>query len=176
MISSSCVTKTEVDRSKQLKLSSAASKSYSPRGLSDNEGVEADALQVTSIHALGFMILSSSFLLIMYFIDIYFLVRFLYLFAAGFASSKVFFHPIFSRLVRTYTAIQLGVEIEMVLDYGSSGDCFGFSLASILSGIDFSSYLFNVRSNISCFHVPSYMYSLTALFIFLEDDLNDVNI
>ena len=86
----------------------------------------------------------------MYFFDIYLLVSFLYLLAAGFASSKVFFHPFFSRLVRTHTATQLGVEIEMVLDYGSSRDCFGVSLASIFSGIDCSSYLFNVNFMFSC--------------------------
>ena len=144
--SSGIRTRTHVDRLEQFKISAATSQSYSPQGLSDNEDVEADALQITGMHAVGFIVLSSSFLLIMYFIDIYFLVSLLYLSAAGFASSKVFLYPFFSRLVRTYNAIQLGVEIEAVTDYSSSGDCFGVNLASILSGMDFSSILLNTRS------------------------------
>jgi hypothetical protein len=113
---------------------SAASKSYSPQGLNDNDDVETDALQITPHHALGFILLSSSFLLIMYFIDIYFFVSLLYLMSAAFASSKVFFYPFFVRLQRTYTAIRLNVEIEEVLDPIKDDDLCGATLPMICSG------------------------------------------
>ena len=129
----------DADRLRRSRQISAASKSYSPQGLNDNEDVEANALQITSMHAVGFILLSSSFLLIMYFIDIYFVVSMLYLFAAGFASSKVFFYPFFTRLVRTYTAIRLDVEIDAVSDHGSARNCCGIDLPMLLSGTDYSS-------------------------------------
>lgn len=78
--------------------------------------------------------LSSSFLLIMYFVDIYFFVSLLYLMSAAFASSKVFFHPFFQRLQRTYTAIRLNVEIEEVSDPNRDDDICGATLPMICSG------------------------------------------
>lgn len=113
---------------------SAASKSYSPQGLTDNEDIEADALQITAVHAVGFIMLSSSFLLIMFFVNIYFFVSILYLLSAGLASSKVFFYPFFNRLIRTYTAIRLDVEIDDVPDNGGPGECYGINTAMVLSG------------------------------------------
>ena len=96
--------------------------------------METDALQITPHHALGFILLSSSFLLIMYFVDIYFFVSLLYLLSAAFASSKVFFHPFFIRLQRTYTAIRLNVEIEDVPDPTKEDDICGAPLPMICSG------------------------------------------
>ena len=113
---------------------SNASKSYSPQGLNDNDDVETDALQITPQHAIGFILLSSAFLLIMYFVDIYFFVSILYLVSAGYASSKVFFHPFFLQLQRTYTAIKLDVQIEDVTEQDVADEICGTALPVVLSG------------------------------------------
>jgi hypothetical protein len=113
---------------------SNASKSYSPQGLNDNDDVETDTLQITSQHAIGFILLSSAFLLIMYFVDIYFFVSILYLVSAGYASSKVFFHPFFMQLQRTYTAIKLDVQIEDVTEQDVEDEICGTALPVVLSG------------------------------------------
>ena len=125
-----------VDLLRQKKAQSAAlSKSYSPRGLNDNDDLEAQALQVTPYHAFVFILLSSSFLLVMYFVDIYSFVSVLYLFSAGYASSKVFFIPFFNHLIRTYTAIRNNVKIEHVSEASSSDNICGTTLPVICSGV-----------------------------------------
>lgn len=113
---------------------SSASKSYSPQGVNDNDDVETNALQITAHHAMGFILLSSIFLLVMYFVDIYFFVSILYLISAGFASSKVFFYPFFLRLQRTYTAIKLDVQIEDVTEQDVEDEICGTALPVIFSG------------------------------------------
>ena len=124
-----------VDLCREKKTESAAmSKSYSPWGLNDNEDLEADALQITPHHAFVFILLSSSFLLVMYFIDIYSFVSIIYLLSAGFASAVVFFIPFFSHLVRTYTAIRHNVKIEHVSEASSSDNICGTTLPVICSG------------------------------------------
>lgn len=137
-----------VDVLKQKKAQSAAlSKSYSPRGLNDNDDLEAQALQVTPYHAFVFILLSSSFLLVMYFVDIYSFVSVLYLFSAGYASSKVFFIPFFNHLIRTYTAIRNNVKIEHVSEASSSDNICGATLPVICSG---ESCMRNAYTAVAC--------------------------
>ena len=113
----------------------ALSKSYSPRGLNDNDDLEAEAFQITPQHAFLFILLSSSFLLVMYFTDIYSFVSVLYLLSAGFASAKVFFIPFFNHLIRTYTAIRHNVKIEDVSDASSNDNICGTTLPVFCSGM-----------------------------------------
>ena len=87
-----------------------------------NNDIDPDSLQITPYHAVGFVILSSCFLMLMYFIDVYAFVSVLYLAAAAFATSKVFFYPFFTRVHKTCQAIQLGVEIDDVPEYDALGD------------------------------------------------------
>ena len=84
--------------------------------------IDPDSLQITPYHAVGFVVLSSCFLLLMYFVDVYAFVSVLYLAAAAFAVSKVFFYPFFSRVRTTCRAIQLGVEIDDVPEYDALND------------------------------------------------------
>ena len=141
--------KYEIDRERRRRQHSSASKSYSPQGLNDNDDIETDALQITSMHAVGFILLSSSFLLIMFFVDIYSFVSLMYLVAAGFAAAKVFFYPFFTRLVRTYTAIRTDVEIDEVPDHGGVGEVCGVDLPMVLSGG--SRYLFRFNYCVSIY-------------------------
>jgi len=91
-----------------------------------NNDIDPDSLQITPYHAVGFVVLSSCFLLLMYFIDVYAFVSVLYLAAAAFAASKVFFYPFFFRVRTTCRAIQLGVEIDDVPEYDTLSDSNAF--------------------------------------------------
>jgi hypothetical protein len=73
------------------------SKSYAPHGVNDNEDIDNNSVSITPQHAVAFIFCSSSFLVLMYFVNVYFIVRVLYLGSAGFASAKVFFYPVFKR-------------------------------------------------------------------------------
>ena len=102
--------------------SAAAKPSQRVHEANPNNDIDPDSLQITPYHAVGFVILSSCFLLLMYFIDVYAFVSVLYLAAAAFATSKVFFYPFFTRVHKTCQAIQLGVEIDDVPEYDALGD------------------------------------------------------
>ena len=109
--------------------------SYSPLGHNEKDDLEADALQITPYHAFLFILLSSSFLLVMYFINIISFVSILYLFSAGYASADIFFIPFFNRLTRTCTAIQHNIKIEHVSEASSEDDVFGINPSVICSGM-----------------------------------------
>ena len=103
--------------------SSPLTKTLSPMRHNDgNNDIDSESLQITAYHAVGFVVLSSCFLLLMYFVDVYAFVSVLYLSAAAFATSKVFFYPFFKRVQSTCKAIQLGIEIEDVPEYDALSD------------------------------------------------------
>lgn len=66
------------------------------------------ALDITFCQAVGFVFVSSGFLLLLYFVDIYAMVGIMYLVAAAVASGLVYFYPFFSCVMGRWKAVQSG--------------------------------------------------------------------
>jgi hypothetical protein len=76
------------------------------------EEVHDDTIEITPKHAFGFIAISSMFLILLYFVDLYNMVVFIYLVAAAIASSIVYFGPFF-RLVRAKCLVLYSEESDL---------------------------------------------------------------
>jgi hypothetical protein len=97
-------------------------KSGTARAKRRSSAEDYDGMEISPYHAVGFVFVSSGFLVLLYFVNLYFFVSILYLVSAAFATGKVFFYPLFKQCARTYHAIRLGVEVEDIQEYISVAD------------------------------------------------------
>lgn len=95
-----------------------------------------NSLDITPLHAVAFVIVSSGFLLLLYFVDLYFFVTIMYLGSAALATNLIFFYPAIKKLGRKIHAYIAGIKNETYNEYMSLGQAhfdIPFMLGQILS-------------------------------------------
>ena len=95
-----------------------------------------NSLDITPLHAVTFVIVSSGFLLLLYFVDLYFFVTIMYLGSAALATNLIFFYPAIKKVGRKMHAYIVGIKNETYNEYMSLGQAhfdIPFMLGQILS-------------------------------------------
>jgi signal peptide peptidase-like protein 2B len=80
-----------------------------------------NSLDITPLHAVAFVFVSSGFLLLLYFVDLYFFVTIMYLGSAALATNIIIFYPAIKRLGRKIHGWIFGVKSETYSEYMSLG-------------------------------------------------------
>lgn len=120
---------------------SVRSRDFEP-AVDENSG---SSLDITPYHAVAFVIVSSCFLLLLYFVDLYFFVTIMYLVSAALASTIIFFYPAVKSLFRRLNALRLGIHYDS-LEYTTLSDTYfdiPFVLSSLLSIAISATWYFN---------------------------------
>jgi len=73
-------------------------RTYTAHQPSTSNSPPPDSLELTPLHALGFIVMASSALLVLFFLKIYSFVKIMYAFGCSGALTQVFFFPIYTKL------------------------------------------------------------------------------
>lgn len=80
-----------------------------------------NSLDITPLHAVAFVIVSSGFLLLLYFVDLYFFVTIMYLGSAALATNIIVFYPAIKKIGRKIHGYIVGIKSETYSEYMSLG-------------------------------------------------------
>ena len=95
-----------------------------------------NSLDITTLHAVAFVIVSSGFLLLLYFVDLYFFVTVMYLGSAALATNLIIFYPVIKRAGRKVHGYIVGINSDTYSEYMSLGQAhcdIPFVLGQLLS-------------------------------------------
>lgn len=138
----------------------------SGRGFGGDVGVEEDeeapALELTLTHAFGFIIVASSVLLILFYIDLYLIVTILFCFSAASCTATVLLRPLFSCLCGAH---RLRREIGDVPYIGSVS---ALDLLSSCSGIFIAALWFFNRNTASWAFLLQDTFGICLCILFLS--------
>lgn len=125
--------------------------SASSRSDDDANGVNDTSLDITFCQAVGFVFVSSGFLLLLYFVDVYSFVGLMYLVAAAVATTLVLFNPFYRAVVKrlcpdAYRCCDANPDVDYTLASDVKVD-FLFVLAVLTAAsVSVSWYLYSQES------------------------------